>query len=271
MTIACCQWDIIKGEAGANRDTARALIRDADADLVILPELAFSGYFFDSTDQATALSESVPDGESCRMLCTVAAETGSTVVAGIAERDGDRLYNSAVVVTPRGVLGTYRKTHLYYQETHHFAAGDSGFGVWTLTDRSGTSYRLGVMICFDWFFPEAARTLALAGADVIAHPSNLVMPHCPNAMPFRALENGVFTATANRTGSETNGSESLSFIGQSTICSPAAETLARAADHGQAIIRAEVDPALARSKRLNAFNDRWEDRRADLYGERSTV
>ena len=267
MIVACCQWNVVKGQWQANADRASQLVREADADLVVLPELAFSGYFFESTDRARELAEPVPDGPSCRLLADLAAETGSTLVAGILENGGETLYNSAVVVTPRGVLGTYRKTHLYYEETMHFAPGDSGFAVWTVADREGRAYRLGVMICYDWFFPEALQTLALHhGADIIAHPSNLVMPHCPDAMPYRALENGVFTATANRTGTESNGSESLRFIGQSVICSPGAETLARAPDHGHAVIRAAVNPAAARDKALNRLNDRRTDRREAFYG-----
>ena len=238
------------------RQSARAVSESGGLTSSSLPELAYTGYFFDSTDQARALAEPAAIGRTTKHLAGLAAETGSTLVAGLVEEDGGTLYNSAIVVTPNGFLGTYRKTHLYYEETQHFAPGDSGFPVWTVTDRRGVPYRLGVMICFDWFFPEAARTLALSGADVIAHPSNLVMPHCPTAMPFRALENGVFTATANRTGSESNGRESLSFIGQSTICSPRAEVLAQAPDNGDATIHAEIDPVDARSKRLNAYNDR---------------
>ena len=168
-------------------------------------------------------------------------------------------------MTPNGWLGTYRKTHLYYQETQHFTPGADGFRVWTVTDRRGRPYRLGVMVCFDWFFPESARTLALGGADVIAHPSNLVLPHCPAAMPIRALENGVFTATANRVGTESNGRESLTFVGQSRICSPQAEVLAETAATGTAVIRAEVDPHQARATALNEYNDRLGDRRPELY------
>lgn len=265
MIFSCIQYDCVKADWDANAASVASGVRAADADLVVLPELAYTGYFFDSTEQARALAEPVASGRTVAHLTELAADTRATLVAGLVERDGETLYNSAVVVTPNGLLGTYRKTHLYYEETDHFAPGDTGFQVWTVTDRQGRPYRLGVMICFDWFFPEAARALALGGADVIAHPSNLVMPHCPSAMPFRALENGVFTATANRTGSESNGRESLRFVGQSLLCSPRAEVLAQAPDHGDAVIRAEIDPGEARSKRLNAYNDRWDDRRPELY------
>ncbi len=266
--------DIDRGEVAANLARAHALVGAGESDLYVLPELFASGYFFASTDEAHALAEPIPDGPTVRRLEAWARETGATLVAGLPERDesgaAPRFFNSAVVVTPRGWLGTYRKTHLYYEETLHFSPGDSGFRVWTVTDRAGKSYRLGVMICFDWIFPESARSLALGGADVIAHPSNLVLPHCPDAMPIRALENGVFTATANRTGSETNGREGLSFIGRSRICSPRADVVADAPSAGEGVWSAEIDPRAARQTRLNAYNDRFEDRRPALYADSTT-
>ncbi len=265
MTISCIQTHPTLGETEDNLDGAEEAVLGADADLVVLPELFASGYFFESTEQARQLAEPAPDGPTTRRLHAWARATGATLVAGLVERAGDELFNSAVVVAPNGWLGTYRKTHLYYQETLHFSPGRDGFQVWTVTDRRRRPYRLGVMVCFDWFFPESARTLALNGADVIAHPSNLVLPHCPAAMPTRALENGVFTATANRVGTESNGDESLTFVGQSRICSPRAEVLAEATAVDPMTIRAEVDPHQARDRALNLYNDRLGDRRPDLY------
>ena len=267
MTIACIQTDPTIGEKDANLDACHTHVLEADADLIVLPELFATGYYFESTEQARSLAEPAASGPTTHRLAAWAAETGATIVAGIAERDGDAMYNSAVVVTPNGWLGTYRKTHLYAEETLHFAPGNSGFPVWTVTDRRGRPYRLGVMVCFDWIFPESARTLAQRGADVIAHPSNLVLPHCPNAMPIRALENGVFTATANRIGTESNGGHSLTFIGRSLICSPGAEVLASAPAQEPAVIRAEIDPLQARQSAINGYNDRWQDRRPEHYAD----
>ena len=141
--------------------------------------------------------------------------------------------------------------------------------MWTVADRRGLSYRLGVMICFDWIFPESARALALAGADVVAHPSNLVLPHCPDSMPVRALENRVFTATANRVGSDCDGRETLTFIGRSRICSPRGAVLAEASATEPGVVAAEIDPREARDKALNPFNDLLGDRRPDLYAQDS--
>lgn len=265
MILSCIQNYPQLGEREVNLDKLEDRVGETDADLLVLPELFASGYFFESTAQAHSLAEAVPAGPTVKRLERWARDTGATIVAGVPERDGDKVYNSAVVVTPRGWLGTYRKTHLYYEETLHFTPGDTGFPVWTVTDRRGRGYRLGAMVCFDWFFPESMRSLRLGGADVVAHPSNLVLPHCPGAMPIRALENGVFTATGNRIGTESNGRETLTFIGRSVICAPDAAVLASAPADAEAVIAAEADVHAARETRLNPYNDRLGDRRPDTY------
>ena len=140
-----------------------------------------------------------------------------------------------------------------------------GFPVFDVQDRAGQPYRLGVMVCFDWYFPEAARSLALGGADVVAHPSNLVRKDCPRSMPIRALENHVFTATANRIGEESNGQETLTFVGQSLICDPGGEVLAQAGRDETAWVVAEVDPTDARDRQITAHNHLLHDRRPEAY------
>jgi predicted amidohydrolase len=131
-------------------------------------------------------------------------ETGASIVFGLAERAKDGIYNSAVMLTPDGRSVCYRKAHLFDTETLVF-------------DRAGESPRLGrakaarvgLMVCFDWRFPEAARTLALEGADVIAHPANLVHPHCQDAMITAARKPRV-TVTAKWTGSKPSAAPSRS-------------------------------------------------------------
>jgi len=125
---------------------------------------------------------------------------------------------------------------------------------------------IGIMICFDWFFPESMRALALLGAEVIAHPSNLVLPYCPQAMPIRCLENRVFAITANRTGSEgRKEGQSLNFIGQSQVVSPGGEVLVRASGSEEELLTIDVNPQEARNKSLNSFNDIFKDRRPEYY------
>jgi predicted amidohydrolase len=211
------------------------------------------------------VAELIPDGPTTRRLRDWAYETGATLVAGLAERDGTHRYNSAVIVTPDGKTHTYRKVHLFYEENALFDAGNLGFPVVEVSTRDGRSYQLGVMVCFDWYFPEAARSLALRGADVIAHPSNLVLPHCPESMPIRARENHVYTITANRHGSESKDGEELTFIGLSEICGPDGQILQRSGRTDTEVGTAALDLEAVRDRSLNAYNDVLADRRPEAY------
>lgn len=261
MKIGLYQFAPIFGEVEKNINKVRAALAGVDADLMVLPELFSTGYQFVSKEEALDMAEEVPNGPACRALKEIAAEKGMHIVAGLAERAGGRCYNSAVLVGPTGVIGAYRKTHLFFEETLWFTPGDTGFQVFDI----GTA-RLGLMVCFDWYFPEAARTLALKGADILCHPSNLVLPNCPDAMITRCLENRVFSITCNRTGYEERGGKPrLTFIGKSRIVSPRGETLVSASPMDEELAMVEVEPALARDKRLNAYNDLFEARRPEWY------
>ena len=228
---------------------------------MVLPELFATGYQFTSKAEVDALAEPVSGGETCTRLADIARDRRMTIVAGFPERDGATCYNSAIVIGPTGVLGCYRKTHLFFEETQFFAPGNSGFQVWDIGQA-----KIGVMVCFDWYYPESARTLALAGADIICHPSNLVLPHCPDAMVTRCLENRVFAITANRTGVEERGGKPrLTFIGNSEVVSPRGKILHRAPADQDALAIVEIDPHEARNKVLNPYNDLLADRRPELY------
>ena len=253
-------------EVEANLSAIDGILLDLDADLIVLPELFASGYFFRSVEDLDGVAEQVPEGPTCRALSEWARRSSATIVAGLPERNGEAYFNSAVVVSPDGIVGTYRKVHLFYKEKELFTPGDLGFSVVDLETRDGEPYRLGVMVCFDWYFPEAARALALKGADVIAHPSNLVRKDCPRAMPIRALENHVFTITANRYGTEAWNDEELHFIGQSVICSPEGEVLYSAGRDEDAVGVVTIDPKRARDRQITALNDLFADRKPQEYG-----
>lgn len=266
MLIGTVQFAPRYLQPAANRAHVAALVADVSADVLVLPELFTSGYFFQSTTDVDTVAEPVPDGATCTWLAEQAQTTGTTFVAGLAEQGPEgSVFNSAVIVPPDSPITCYRKIHLYNEEKLHFAPGRKPPPVVDLTARDGTPYRLGLMICFDWFYPEVARSLALRGADVIAHPSNLVRKNCPRAMPIRALENRVFAVTANRYGSESNGDTTLTFIGQSQACAPDGELLYRAPRVGEDVTVVAVDPAAARSKRVTAHNDLWQDRAPAVY------
>jgi predicted amidohydrolase len=261
LKAAFVQTSPVFGEVRSNVDKAVSKLEALDAELIVLPELYSTGYQFRSKKELLELAEEVPSGYATKRLVEAAKAKGAYIVAGLAERAGRKAYNSAVLVGPRGLVGTYRKAHLFWDEKKIFTKGDTPFKVY----KAG-KVRVGIMICFDWLFPEAARTLALAGAEVICHPSNLVLPYCPEAMITRSLENRVFTITANRVGVEERVSgKPLRFIGTSQVTAPNGEVLARAGSRREEARVVEIEPAQARKKMITPLNDIFKDRRSDLF------
>jgi predicted amidohydrolase len=261
MKAAFYQYDPVFGKKDENLQKVLSALQDADTDLLVLPEFFATGYQFISKKEVEELSEQIPGGQTTEFLSELSRRKKFYIVAGIAEKDRDRFFNSAVLTGPDGLIGVYRKTHLFFEEKLYFTPGNTGFKVWNT--KTG---RIGVMICFDWIFPESMRTLALMGADIVAHPSNLILPYCPEAMPFRCLENKVFAVTANRVGEEKRKEgQILKFIGQSEIVSPEAKVLVRAPENEEALMVAEFDPEAARDKSLNSMNNIFEDRRPEMY------
>ena len=263
MKASFFQFNPAFGKKSDNLRRVRDAMRTITTGLLVLPEFFATGYQFASKDEVAGLAEPVAEGETTKFLTDLSKEKGIYIVAGLPERDGGKFYNSAVLTGPEGFIGRYRKTHLFYEEKLYFAPGDTGFQVWDTPIG-----KIGIMICFDWFFPESARTLALKGAEVIAHPSNLVLPYCPQSMPIRCLENRVYAVTANRTGTEQRkAGETLTFIGQSQITSPKAEILVRAGSDEEILMTADIDLSLSRDKKLNQYNDLFKDRRPEFYQE----
>jgi len=257
-----CQYEVVYGawEEDARRvQAALAVLRGPG--VLVLPELALTGYDFPRRDAALAAAEAFGEGRTSALLRELAAATGLTLVAGYAERAGEQVYNSAMCVEPSGALHNYRKLHLFNRETTLFDAGN-------LPPRAFDTAlgRLGMMVCFDWFFPEVARCLALDGALLIAHPSNLVLPWCQRAMFTRSLENRVFTVTANRIGTETQAGRELTFTGASQVLGTKGETLAQAPVDAPETRLVPVSLSEASSKRLSEYNDLFADRRRDFFG-----
>ena len=262
MRLGIVQTNPIFGEVRVNLEQAFGQMDTDRADLWVLPELFATGYQFVSRDETRSLAEPVPNGATTTALCGYAERHGTHIVAGLAERDGSRLFNAAVLVGPDGLVARYRKVHLFYKETVHFDRGDLPFAVHDL----GFA-RVGMMICFDHLFPESARSLSLLGADILCHPANLVMPDlAQQTMKVRALENGVFTATANRIGVESrDGEESLTYTGQSQIVAPDGTILARLKQDIMQVRVLEIDVHAARTKAITRFNDKLGDRQPDRY------
>jgi 5-aminopentanamidase len=249
------------GKIKNNIEQAIIAMDSIKADLIVLPELFATGYQFTSVVELEELAEEIPEGPICDALIQYARKKGLYIVFGIAERHKGKFYNSAALVGPNGLIGIYRKSHLFYEEKLFFNPGDTGFNVYDI----GFA-RVGLMICFDWWFPEAARTLALMGADIICHPSNLVLTGCHKAMTTRSLENAVYSVTANRIGREARGGKAeLRFTGKSQVVDPKGEVILSLDDNREGIAVVDIDVERAMDKSITSMNDRFNDRRPEFY------
>ncbi|MBN1349154.1 acyltransferase [candidate division KSB1 bacterium] len=262
MRAAFLQFDVAFGEKSKNLDTVEKILskQHRDFDLLVLPELFNSGYLFSSHEELAQLAEAAEDGMTSRRLREWAQTFRAFIVAGIPERDGECIYNSAILVGQDGVAGCYRKIHLFDTEKYWFTPGNRPFAVFDIDFA-----RIGIMICFDWISPESARSLALLGAEIICHPANLVLPYCQRAMVTRSIENSVFTITANRIGTEHRAGRGLTFTGASQILDTRGKPLVSASAKEECLRIAEIDPAQARDKNITETNHLFNDRRPTLY------
>lgn len=261
MQLALIQSKPQLGAVEANLAATRSSVENIEFDLLVLPELFATGYFFHDLRQVQQLSEPVPDGPTTEFLIDLAASKEGYICAGLAEKDDEQLYNTAVLIGPTGLIGRYRKLHLFYEEKQWFAPGDGPLQVYDL----GLA-RVGIMICFDWRFPETARILTLQGAQILLHPANLVQPYCQDAMVTRCLENRIFAVTANRIGTDTKpDGTSLTFTGRSQIVSPLGEVLCRATADEPTVLRVNITPDEADDKQVTEYNHLLRDRRTEHY------
>jgi len=269
MKTGLLQFKPIFGKVKENIKNIQNLQTGKEFDLLVLPELANSGYLFSSADEVEAFSESPEDGIFCNTLKNISAKKNAYIVSGFAEKaDEDektRFYNSSILIYPDGRYYIYRKIHLFFEEKLWFSPGNIPLEVHRISGRGYENVGIGMMICFDWFFPETARTLALRGAQIICHSSNLVMPNCQSAMSVRAFENRVFTVTSNRIGKEKCGEKEIEFTGESVILNPKGEYLFKGSRDKEEFAVIELDPSLALNKNINRHNNIFEDRRSEFY------
>ncbi|MBL7961126.1 acyltransferase, partial [bacterium] len=215
-------------------------LHEATSDLIVLPELPFTGYYFRDRQEAAQLSEDPSASAIVESLTALCKERKFYIVTGFAEKKLDKCFNSALLIGPKGLMHTYRKLHLFNEEKNWFDPGDIALQVQTVR-----GVKIGMMVCFDWIFPEVMRTLVLQGAQVICHPSNLVMNYCQDAMRTRCLENMVYSVTANRFGSDKRTHGELKFTGQSQITAPKGIVIHRAPPQRETLFITEIDPDIA--------------------------
>jgi predicted amidohydrolase len=266
VRVAVAQLEPKLGEKERNLEAILARLEEAaaaGAELLVLPECAIPGYMWDSVEEALPFAEEIP-GPSTETLEEACRSLGLHAVCGLIERVGDVIHNAAVLVGPDGLVGTYRKTHLPFLGVDRFVvAGDE------LAVHETPIGRIGIEICYDLRFPEATRTLALRGADLIAHPTNFPMAarvQTELITVARAAENRVFLLTANRVGKE----RWAEFCGWSQIVDPYGRRLAEADGTEETLLAADVDVEQARDKDYVIPGDYelylFGDRRPELYG-----
>ncbi len=261
MKIAAVQFHPIFGEIESNLNHIENLLDGVNADLVVLPELCTTGYQFISKKEVAELSELIPEGNTVQRIKKLCQDKKMHIVIGMAEEDNDQYFNSSVLIGPDGYIGKYRKVHLFAEEKIWFEPGNEGFRTWDIGEA-----KIGMMICFDWIFPESARTLSLLGADIICHPANLVLPYCQDAMMTRSIENRVFTITANRIGTEERGDKTpLTFTGQSQATDTKGKRLFQLEADKEGTGVADINPKEARNKMITPANHCFQDRRDELY------
>lgn len=267
MKVAAVQMDVKIHDKQHNLDQILNRLEqaaDAGATLVVFPECALSGYCFVSREEAAPVAEEVP-GPATEKILAAAGALDCTVVVGLLERAGSQIFNAAAVITPQGILGTYRKLHLPCLGIDwHAAPGDKPFPVFATPHA-----KIGISICYDCSFPESARVLKLKGAQVLAIPTNWPLgsdtwQHTP---PVRATENHLFVIACDRVGEE----RGFRFAGHSQIVDCNGTKLAEAGETEETILYGEIEPATADCNRVVRQPGKWEfdriaARRPEIYG-----
>jgi N-carbamoylputrescine amidase len=272
-TQMACSWDRDDNVAKAASLVRRA--RAAGADLVLLQELFETPYFCQDQDASHfALAHDAHDSPLLAQMRGLAAELGVVLPVSFFERSGNSHFNSLAMIDADGsLLGIYRKSHIPqgpgYAEKFYFTPGDTGFRVWRT--RIGA---VGAGICWDQWFPEAARALALAGAEILCYPSAIGSEpqdpgldsrgHWQRVMQGHAAANMLPLIASNRIGTECGAGGELHFYGNSFIADVTGDIVASAGAHDEAVVLASFDLDACRARRV-AWG-LYRDRRPDLYG-----
>ncbi len=255
MKIGFLQYAPITGDKKANLKKIRKLLAETEAELFVLPEMGTTGYPTSTREELLNNAED-DKGFLVSELTKIAKEHNACLIVGIPEIIEDKVYNTSVVVGPDGLITKQQKAHLFMEEQGCF---EKGYTKPTLFEWKG--FKIGVGVCYDYMFPEFWRKIALDGADLFCNTANFVFDYGFRVMQVRSIENGVFSITVNRVGSEGE----ILYKGGSEIVDNRGNILVKANNFEEKAYVLDLDLSLSRDKQWNKLNNLFKDRREDLY------
>jgi predicted amidohydrolase len=259
INLAQIQFAPQLGGLQNNLNKVERLVGEAkQADFIVLPELANSGYNFTDRKHAAALASSIERSDFVEMLREKSRSQNQYIVSGFHEKDGRELFNTSLFISPNGQIGKYRKIHLFMNEKQIFSKGNLGLPVFQTDD-----FTMGMLICFDYLFPEIWRIMALKSVEFIAHPSNLVTNNAFKVVPAQAVINRFFIFTTNRTGSERD----ITFSGKTFAVNPEGDVISKASPDKEEILVTAFRPGDAHNKMITEKNHVLYDRFPEDYSE----
>lgn len=248
MIIGSLQMDIIKCNKDKNLLKVEELIGSNNVDLVVLPELFSTGYFYDEGSQLWEIAEEIPNGLTTQKLISIASKAGCYIVGTIVEKDNDRLYITSEIIGPSGYIGKHRKIHLTDDEAAFYSYGKSS----DIYEVNGC--KIGVVTCFEGWFPEITRELILKGAQIICHSALIISEKTFDIMRIRAIENKVYVIMANGINTETYKKRRITFRGNSRIIDYKGNILVNAGQEEKMIL-AEINENETLIKNLDDCHD----------------
>ncbi len=259
LKLAQIQFAPQLGGLQNNLNKVERLIGEAEsADFIILPELANSGYNFSERKHAMALASTVERSDFVEMLREKSRMQNQYIVSGFHEKEGRELFNTSLFISPNGEIGKYRKIHLFMNEKQIFSKGNLGLPIFQTDD-----FTMGMLICFDYLFPEIWRIMALKEVEFIAHPSNLVTDKAFKVVPAQAAVNRFFIFTTNRIGTERD----ISFSGKTFAVNPEGDVISEASPDKEEILFTTFKPSLSHNKMITEKNHVLYDRFPNEYRE----
>lgn len=253
MKIAIAQITPELGNKQKNLKKIKDAAYKAASDLVVFPEMATTGYML--TKQELKKLAETTEGETVSELKKIACENNCILVVGMPEKLNNKIFNTSVIIGPKGLITKHQKTHLFLKEKLYFSPGETNPTIFECQ-----KVKIGIGICYDYMFPEYWRNLALRGAQIFINPANFVFQYGFYMMKARAIENGIFSICVNRVGKE----RGQKFFGGSEAVDNRGNIIYKAKDK-EIVKTLTIDPKKSKDKRWNKYNDLFLDRRTDIY------